>query len=174
MENQLTERFSERFRSLGEDPDKEFIRSEIFDRVVRQFVNEQSLTPVELSQLVQIAADQQGRWDCEWSFSPSSNPNLDAHKEASQYKKLWMVLAESLVNVTPQIKETMIKQRDLLGLKYCLKRRVEQTQHNRVATLVNVTIYKIARALFLLGFTAVGEKLYAISLYPRGTIGRTT
>ncbi len=173
MGEQVKDRIRDKLHGLGADIDNPFVRSEYFDRIVRDLVKGQSLSPVDLNEIVTMVADQQGRWECEYLFSPSVNPDVNARKEAVEYERIWRVLAESLVNVSPEIKESTYKIRDLLELKYSLDRRVKQTAHNPIALFTNLAIHKFARALFLLGFTSAGNKLEAIALYPRGSVGRT-
>jgi hypothetical protein len=156
---------------ISKRSDRPILFEEVNSFIHNEFSNQQ-IASTNLHQLLTFAAEQQGMWQCKWLFSPISNSDIDARNNMECYSILWKTFADSLVKIVPDIDRVIGEERKLLNLKYSLERRVEETKNRPILTSWNVVLSKLSFFFNSIGFKNLAERLYAIALFPSGSVGR--
>jgi len=142
-----------------------------FERALKEMG---SVTISEWGQIVTFATNQLGFWEAEWLFSPAHCPNSLAAGEIDAWRLLWHVCADELVKKVPEVKEHLENQKSLILLRHSLQRRVNYNKTRPLEKVFAIVLAKTSFALKKLGFTSIAQNLYGRSLYPKGTVGRTS
>jgi hypothetical protein len=142
-----------------------------FERALKEMGN---VTISEWGQVVTFATDQLGFWEAEWLFSPAHCPNNFAAAEIDAWRLLWHVCADELVKKVPEVKDQLENQKSLILLRHSFQRRVNYNKTRPLEKVFAIVLAKISFAFKKLGLISIAQKLYGRSLYPKGTVGRTS
>jgi hypothetical protein len=130
-------------------------------------------TPTEWHPVVDFCADQRGRWQVEWLFSPATAPNFGAKAEMEAWVQVWSACALVLTEQVPGIDELLQRQFNLVAAKHALQRREQHNEKHFVARFSSPVLSRVAILLSQVGLRGAGHSLYQQALYPRETVGRT-
>lgn len=142
-----------------------------FEQALREMGN---VTISECRQVVGFATDQFGFWMAEWLFSPVQSPSAIAKGEIDGWRLLLRVCTDELVKKVPEVKEQLEREQDLILLRHSLERRKDFNKNRPFEKLFSMVLSSISIALNRVGFKSIAETLYGCSLYPKGTVGRTS
>src|SRR5512136_508706 len=95
-----------------------------------------SIPAKEFAKIVDFCADQLGRWDAEWLFSPAPTPDSDAACEKEAWAALWEKNSDALMKVLPASSAQLKRERDLICLRGIMEKRRE---YNRGKPLAEIT-----------------------------------
>jgi hypothetical protein len=171
MDNQSKSENDEHIESFISERSDRSVRFEEVNSFIRDKFSNQKISPATIYKLLVFAAEQQGRWQCKWFFSPISDSDIDARDNMEGYFTIWKASAESITNIDPNAYKILNEQRKLLNLKYSMERRLEETKNKSILTFRNVVLSKVSFFLNSIGFTNLSDRLYAIALFPSGSVG---
>ncbi len=143
---------------------------EDFERMLREFGN---ITISEWHKVVKFTSDQLGLWEAEWLFSPIHSPNTFAEEEVTGWQMISQVCINALVERVPEIKGDIERQQRLISVRCIVERRMDYNKTRLFQRVTASVLSRISIGLSRLGFKNIAEQLYATSLYPPGTVGRS-
>ncbi len=126
----------------------------------------------DLAKIVDFAAEQLGRWDAEWLFSPALTPDADAASEREAWVAQWQITADALIKAVPASGATLKKEKGLIHLRCVMEKRLE---YNSDRTIGEFTSNVCSRGAFLLariGLQSMVPHFCKRALFPPNTVGR--
>lgn len=117
-------------------------------------------------------SNQEGYWSAEWLFSLSDSPKYEAHSEMKEWGRWWEAFVKTMNDLNPEIHNLMLKNHDITLTQYCLIKRVEFNDKNRLAKCLTYLQDSIAKFLHKIGIKSISVYFQGLSLYPKGTVGR--
>jgi hypothetical protein len=130
-----------------------------------------SVTAQEFAEIVKFAADQEGQWLARWSLSPATAPDDTARVEYLGWHQLWESCLEELVEQVekPELRDALDRHRRLAALQHAAASRLTSPAFQRVW---NGFLSTLAIGLGRVGIDGPARTLYAMALYPAGSVGR--
>jgi hypothetical protein len=125
-----------------------------------------------LDQIINFASDQVGIWEAEYLFSSASSPNTAARAESERWEQLWGTLSDVLLQLAPDIADLIHRRHRLLVFKPSFEKSLQYTSKKALQRMFAGALSRIAIGLGKLGIVSIPERLYAISMYPKGSVGR--
>ena len=132
------------------------------------------VTASEWKQVVYFASEQWSFWQAEWLFSPAHSPNTTAKAETEEWRLISRACSDALVEQNPDVRGPLERQQGLTLLRHSLKRRVDYDKTRPLSRLAANVLSRMSFGLNRIGFKSIAERLYSRSLYPKGTLGRTS
>jgi hypothetical protein len=130
------------------------------------------MSVAQLDQIVNFASDQVGIWKAEYSFSPAYSPNAAAKAESERWEQLWGAWLDMLLGAVPDVAEQTHLRHRLVVAKHSLEKSLHHTDNKPLRRMFFGAVSKVAIGLGKLGVSGLAERLYAFSLYPKGSVGR--
>lgn len=122
--------------------------------------------------ITNFTSEQLGFWEAEWFFSWAHSPNTNAQSEMQEWKVVCRACLDALKDKIPTAVDQLEKQHDLIVLRYSIKRAADYNESTPFrkfkATALSTTSFKLNN----IGFHRFASYLYALALYPKGTVGR--
>lgn len=145
------------------------VRHEDFERVLKGF---QNITVSEWHKIVKFTSEQLGFWDAAMLFAPAISPNSVAEAEVTGWKMISEVCIKALVDQVPQIQAAVERQQRLISASCVVERRMEYNKTRPFQRCMASVLSRLSISLSKIGFNSIAKELYAISLFPPGTVGR--
>ncbi len=144
-----------------------------FERVFRESAKED--IPVDgWRKITSFTSDQRGFWEAEWLFSQAYSPNMMAKSEMNGWKIICEACLDELKNKISEAAYMIEEQRNLAVLKYSLKRAVAYNE-SKLSRKIRANVRSsLLIKLDEIGLRRVAARLYARTLYPKGTVGRAS
>jgi hypothetical protein len=125
-----------------------------------------------LNQIINFASDQVGIWEAEYSFSSASSPNTAARAESERWEQLWGTWSDVLLKLAPDVADQIHRRHRLIVAKHSVEKSLQYTSKKPLQRMVAGVLSRIAIGLGKLGIVSIPERLYAFSMYPKGSVGR--
>jgi len=126
----------------------------------------------QLNQIINFASEQVGIWEAEYSFSPAYSPNAAAKAESERWEHLWGAWSEMFLKLTPDLTEQIHRRHGLIVAQHSVERSLHYTDNKPLRRMVFGAVSQVAIGLGRIGFSGLSQRLYAFSLYPKGSVGR--
>ena len=133
-----------------------------------------SILAKDFAKIVDFSADQLGRWDAEWLFSPALTPDSDAACEKEAWAAAWKTNSNVLMKVFPASSADLKRERDLICLKRVMEKRREYDRGKPLTKFTRNVLSGVGRLLCRIGLQSTGHFLYKRALFPPNTVGRAT
>ena len=131
-----------------------------------------SILAQDFAKIVDFSADQLGRWEAEWLFSPALIPDSDAACEKEAWASAWETNSNALMEVFPISSATLKRERDLICLRKFMEKRREYDSGKPLAKLTCNVLSRVGLLLYRIGLQSTGRFLYKRVLFPPNTVGR--
>jgi len=132
----------------------------------------EKMSVVELKQILDLASEQVGIWEAAYSFSPAHSPNVDARSESEQWEQLWNTWSTLLIERAPAIADDVRRKHRLIVARRSVEASLQCKSGKPLQRLTAAGLSRLAIGLGRLGVAGLSERLYALSLYPKGSVGR--
>lgn len=124
------------------------------------------------NEVVTLVSDHCAHWQTQWLFSPSLSPDTRAAEESDGWRRVYAACSGILIDRSPHLRETIDRLHRLRCLDHAIQRRM-QLSGGRIAERSYTALLSHAAILVgRVGLTRLAEHLYAMALYPKGTVGR--
>jgi hypothetical protein len=133
---------------------------------------ENKMSIVQLNQIVNFASEQVGIWEAAYSFSPAHSPNIGAKNESEQWEDLWKAWSALLVEHAPDLADKLNRRHGLIVARHSVETSLQYKSGKPLQRITAAGLSRLAIGLGRLGIADIPERLYALSLYPKGSVGR--
>lgn len=142
-----------------------------FQRVIDHENREMPLA--EWHEVVSFASKQCAQWQVRWLFSPAASPDTRAADEVEKWRKAYAAYVELLVERVPDVREPLEREHRLRAAQCALERRLDESKGRPLSSRsLSPLLSKVAILLGRAGLRGAAGRLYATTLYPKGTVGR--
>lgn len=131
-----------------------------------------SILAEDFAKIVAFSADQLGRWDAEWLFSPALTPDSDAACEKEAWAAAWETNSNALMEVFPALRANLKRERDLICLSRIMEKRREYNRGKPLTEFTRNVLSRVGLLLCRIGLQSTGHFLYKRALFPPNTVGR--
>jgi hypothetical protein len=142
-----------------------------FQRLLAQENREMALR--DWHEVVTFASEQFSQWQAQWLFSPSTSPDTQAFEELEGWRQMYDGCLEPLIKHAPNVREGIGREHRLRSLRCTIERRIEKNQGRPFDRYLSSLLGKGAILLAGVGLRHAGNRLYAVALFPKGTVGRS-
>ncbi len=146
------------------------VMTEDFEVLLKNMPEQVSTTA--LNQIINFASDQVGIWEAEYSFSSAISPNTVARAESERWAQLWGTWSDVLLKLAPDVADQIHRRHRLIVAKHSVEKSLQYTSKKPLQRMVAGAMSRIAIGLGKLGIVSIPERLYAFSMYPKGSVGR--
>jgi hypothetical protein len=126
----------------------------------------------EWHKVVQFASEQCALWQVRWLYSAAAAPDLNAGDEWERWQQAYAAYLEPLVERIPNVQEPLEREHGLRAAQCALGRRFDGTKGRPLSRSWSAVLSAASILLRRAGMSSVAGRLYAASLYPKGTVGR--
>ena len=116
--------------------------------------------------IANFASEQLNFWEAEWLFSWEHSPNTKARAETEGWKRICKTKLPTSIDLIDE-------QHDLILLNHSLKRAVDYNESSPFRKFKAKVLSEASFKFDKIGFRGFASYLYAIALYPKGTVGRS-
>jgi hypothetical protein len=136
-----------------------------------------ALTGREWTEVVDFVSDQYARWSARFQFSRAAKPDFEAKKEMDAWEQFYttfldVLFEQVLPEQVPKLRELMNDVHVKFGVKHLIQRRVRDNEGKPFQRVVSLLFSRAGILANRVGVGPLGRRLYAVGLYPKGTVGR--
>jgi hypothetical protein len=133
---------------------------------------ERKMAIKHLNQIVNFASEQVGVWEAAYSFSPADSPDVGAKNESEQWEELWKTWSALLLEQVPDLMDKVNRRHRLIVAGHSVATSLQCKRGKPLQRIAAAVLSRLAIGLGRLGIADIPERLYALSLYPKGSVGR--
>ena len=133
---------------------------------------ENKISIEQLNQIVNFASEQVGIWEAAYSFSSAHSPNIGAKNESEQWEELWKAWSALLLEQVPDLSDKVNHRHRLIVAGRSVETSIQHKSGKPLQRIAAAVLSRLAIGLGRLGIAGIPERLYALSLYPKGSVGR--
>jgi hypothetical protein len=149
---------------------KMLVRCDHFQQSVEN--QSESISPKDYAKIVHFSADQVGRWNAEWLFSPVSTPDSDADCEKEAWEVAWEAASDALIGVFPALSASLNREKRLVCLRNVMEKRLEYFRGKPIEEFTSHILLRVGLPLFRLGLKSMVYFFCKRALFPPNTVGR--
>ena len=149
---------------------KMLVRYDHFQQSVQNLAA--SMLAKDFAKIVDFSADQLGRWDAEWLFSPALTPDSDAACEKEAWAAAWKTNSIAFMEVSPVSSADLKRKRDLICLRRIMEKRREYNRGKPLTEFTSNVLSRLGLLLFRICLPPTGSSFYKRALFPPNTVGR--
>jgi len=154
--------------------DNSCVKHEDFEHVPKELAKEfGNATVSEWHKVVKFISDQLGLWGAEWLFSSVNSPNTVAEAEFRGWVIVSRACRNALVERVPGLRGEIEREHELTILRHTMERSINYNKTRWFQRFTALLVSWMSIQLNRIGFKKIGNELYAWSLYPPGTVGRS-
>ena len=131
-----------------------------------------TMSIAQLNEIVNFASKQVGVWEAAYSFSPAHSPNIGAKNESEQWGELWIAWSALLLEKVPDLSDKIKRRHHLIVAERSVETSLQHKSGKPLERIKAAALSRLAIGLGRLGVAGIPERLYALSLYPKGSVGR--
>ena len=131
-----------------------------------------TMSIAQLNEIVNFASKQVGLWEAAYSFSPAHSPNIGAKNESEQWDELWKAWSALLLEKVPDIADEVNRRHRLIVARPSVETSLQNKSGKPLQRMVAAVLSWLAIGLGKFGIADIPERLYALALYPKGSVGR--
>jgi len=132
----------------------------------------EEMSVAQLNQIINFASDQVGIWEAAYSFSSAYSPNAAAKAESERWEQLWGAWLDMFLKLIPDVAEQAHRRHRLIVLQHSIEKGLHYTDNRPLRRMFIGAVSKVAIGLAKIGISDLSKRLYAFSLYPKGSVGR--
>ena len=144
-----------------------------FERVFKEDT-EENIPLKQMDEILKFISDQNGLWQAEWFFSPEQSPDVNAKQEMDDWDIMWQGCSNAFAEFLPDGIEIITRRHNLIVALHSSERRVKFNENRPFERFTTVVFSTVAHWINKLGLNSLAGTLMTISMFHKGTVGRSS
>lgn len=137
-------------------------------------IPERNLTLPENCKVIDFAVDQMGKWQVRWYWSSVKSPDVAAQKESIDWGHFWKASVNALEKADGKLGGILTEQKSKVLLLHQIQRKVENDRDKPFSQITSHIMGRLSFGLSKLGFRSLAREVYKKSIWPPGTVARSS